>query len=75
MNRIRTLVWLIATGWLALSTPSLTSGEPFLPQQDEQVLEHLTVKATDPVAREIRALRASLLRDPQNMDVAVCSCD
>jgi tetratricopeptide (TPR) repeat protein len=71
MNGIRTLVWLIATGWLALSIPSITSGEPFLPQQDAQVLERLTVKATDPVAREIRALRASLLRDPQNMDMAV----
>ena len=49
----------------------MTFGEPFLPQQDAQVLEHLTVKATDPVAREIRALRASLLHDPQNVDVAV----
>lgn len=71
MNGIRTLGWMITTGWLALSTPSLTFGEPFLPQQDAQVLEHLTVKATDPVAREIKTLRASLLRDPQNMDVAV----
>jgi tetratricopeptide (TPR) repeat protein len=71
MKRVRTLGWMITTGWLALSTPSITSGEPFLPQKDEHVLEHLTVKATDPAAREIRALRASLLRDPQNMDVAV----
>ena len=71
MKRVRTLGWMITTGWLALSTPSLTSGEPFLPQQDAQVLEHLTVKATNPGAREIKALRASLLRDPQNMDVAV----
>ena len=71
MNGIRTLSWMITTGWFALSAPSMTSGEPFLPQQDTQVLEHLSVKATDPVAREIRALRASLLRDPQNMDVAV----
>jgi predicted Zn-dependent protease len=71
MNRIRTLGSLITTGWFALSIPSLTSGEPFLPQQDAQVLERLTVKATDPVAREIRALRASLLREPQNTDVAV----
>jgi tetratricopeptide (TPR) repeat protein len=71
MKGIRTLGWLIATGWLALSAPSMMFGEPFLPQQDEQVLEHLTVKATDPVAREIRALRASLLHDPQNIDVAV----
>ncbi len=71
MIGIRTVNWLIATGWLTFSAPSMTSGEPFLPQQDTQVLEHLTVKAADPVAREIRALRASLLRDPQNMDVAV----
>ena len=71
MKGIRTLGWMITTGWLALSAPSMTFGEPFLPQQDTQVLEHLTVKATDPVAREIRALRASLLRDPQNMDMAV----
>lgn len=49
----------------------MTFGEPFLPQRDDQVLERLTVKATDPVAREIRTLRASLLREPQNMDVAV----
>ena len=71
MIGVRTLSWLIATGWLIFSAPSMTSGEPFLPQQDKQVLERLTVKATDPVAREIRALRASLLRDPQNVDVAV----
>jgi tetratricopeptide (TPR) repeat protein len=71
MNGARTLGWMISTGWLALSIPSLTSGEPFLPQQDAQVLEHLTVKAADPVAREISALRTSLVRDPQNVDVAV----
>ena len=71
MNRIRTLGSLIATGWLALSAPSMTFGEPFLPQQDAQVLERLTVKATDPAAREIRALREGLVHDPQNVDVAV----
>jgi tetratricopeptide (TPR) repeat protein len=71
MKGIRTLGWVIATGWLTLSAPSMTSGEPFLPQQDGQVLERLTVKAADPVAREIRALRASLGGDPQNIGVAV----
>lgn len=71
MNNIQTLGRLVATGWLALSAPSLTSGEPFLPKNDTQVLEHLTVKATDPVAREIRTLRAGLLHDPKNKDVAV----
>ena len=48
----------------------MTFGEPFLPQ-DGQVLERLTVKAADPAVREIRSLRASLVRDPQNVDVAV----
>ncbi len=71
MNRIRTVCRIIAIGWLALSIPSLTFGEPFLPQLEDQVLERLTVKATDPVAREIRTLRASLLREPQNVNVAV----
>lgn len=71
MNGMSALGRMIAIGWLALSVPSLTSGEPFLPQQDAQVLERLSVKAADPVAREIRALRTSLVRDPQNVDVAV----
>lgn len=71
MNRLRTVGCLMAIAWLALSQPSLTSGEPFLPQQDAQILERLSFNAADPAAREIRALRASLLRDPQNLDVAV----
>ncbi|MEK7762914.1 MAG: tetratricopeptide repeat protein, partial [Nitrospirota bacterium] len=71
MNGIRTLCRMIATGWLALSIPSQTYGEPFLPQRDDQVLERLTVKATDPVAREVRALRENLSHDPQNVNVAV----
>jgi tetratricopeptide (TPR) repeat protein len=49
----------------------MTSGEPFLPQQDGQVLERLRVKSDDPFAREIRTLRAGLLHDPQNVDAAV----
>jgi tetratricopeptide (TPR) repeat protein len=63
--------WLVATGWLSLSAPFLASGEPFVPQQNTQVLERLTVRATDPVAREIKTLRTNLLRDPQNVDAAV----
>jgi tetratricopeptide (TPR) repeat protein len=71
MNGIRTLGRLIVIGWFALSPPSLTFGEPFLPQQDAQVLERLSVNIADPVTREIRALRASLSRDSHNLDVAV----
>lgn len=71
MIGIRILSRLIATGWLTFSAPSMTSGEPFLPQQDTQVLERLSVKAADPIARGIRALRASLSHDPQNLNVAI----
>jgi tetratricopeptide (TPR) repeat protein len=49
----------------------MTFGEPFLPQQDVQVLEHLSVKADDPIAQQIRALRTGLVHVPQNIDVAV----
>ncbi len=68
---MRIFGYVVAAGWLSLGAPPVSSGEPFLPQQDSQVLERLTVKATDPVAREIRALRAGLMQDPQNIDVAV----
>ncbi len=71
MDELRKMGCLMAIGWLALSLPSLASGEPFLPQQDAQVLERLSTNAADPVAREIRALRARLLRAPQNIDVAI----
>ena len=57
--------------WLTLGLSSPTSGEPFLPQQDTQVLERLSVKPADPVARELRTLRARLSRNPQNVDVAI----
>ena len=42
--------------WLTLGLSSSTSGEPFLPKQDTQVLERLSVKPADPVARELRTL-------------------
>lgn len=68
---MRIFGYLVAAGWLSLGAPPVSSGEPFLPQQDEQVLERLTVKAADPAAREISTLRAGLSHDPQNVDVAV----
>lgn len=71
MDRLRTAGCLIVTGWLALSQPALTSGEPYLPQQDAQVLERLSFNAADPAAREIRALRANVLRYPDNVDLAI----
>lgn len=72
MNGFRTACSLIAVGWLALvNQPSLVSGEPYRPQQDEQVLERLSIKRTDPVTRELSRLRATLSRQPEHLDAAV----
>jgi tetratricopeptide (TPR) repeat protein len=54
-----------------LSQALVTWAEPYLPQNDAQVLERLTLNAADPVAREIRALRKTLSRDPQNLESAI----
>lgn len=61
----------MALGCLALSQPPIASSEPYLPHQDTQVLERLSVNAADPVAREIRALRANVLRNPDHVDLAI----
>lgn len=71
MDGLRTLGCLMAIGCLALSQPPIASSEPYLPHQDTQVLERLSVKAADPVAREIRALRANVLRNPDHVDLAI----
>ena len=44
---------------------------PYLPQSDTQVLERLPFAPTDPSARELRALREELARQPQRLDLAV----
>ena len=44
---------------------------PYVPTADEQVLERLPLVASDPAARELRALRAELARQPERLDLAV----
>jgi tetratricopeptide (TPR) repeat protein len=45
--------------------------EPYVPGSDSQVVERLPLRAADPAARELAALRASWRRDPANVDGAV----
>ncbi|MEK6634454.1 MAG: hypothetical protein AABY94_14125, partial [Nitrospirota bacterium] len=71
MGRLRILSNLIMVGWLAWNQPSLVFGEPYRPQHNEQVLERLSVKRTDPVTRELSRLRATLSRQPEHLDAAV----
>jgi predicted Zn-dependent protease len=44
---------------------------PYIPGDDATVLERLPVRPGDPVARELRALRAALARDPHDLEVAL----
>ena len=44
---------------------------PFTPASDAEVLEQLPFKASDPVTRELRRLRAELSENPHNLDKAV----
>jgi len=50
---------------------SVASAEPYRPTDDTQVLERLSFKATDPVARELDTLRTDLRRNPRNLESAV----
>ena len=44
---------------------------PYVPKDDSVVLEHLPVRPSDPVARELRQLRAELAANPRDRAIAV----
>ena len=44
---------------------------PYIPISDEQILERLPLVPSDPAARELRALRDELARQPERVDLAV----
>ena len=58
-------------GWSTLAQVGTASAEPYRPTDDAQVLERLSVKATDPVARELATLRTDLQHNPRNPESAV----
>jgi predicted Zn-dependent protease len=58
-------------GWLMLSQGGTAHSEPYRPTDDAQVLERLSFKASDPVAREIKTLRADLRNNPRHLESAV----
>jgi len=53
------------------SLAAAVQAAPYLPKDDATVLERLPVRPGDPVARELRQLRAELARDPQNLGTAL----
>lgn len=44
---------------------------PYVPKDDAQILEHLPLRPGDPIARELRQLRAALASDPHDLDTAL----
>jgi hypothetical protein len=54
---------------LALAAPSAAAA-PFTPTDDQQVLERVPVRAGNPRARELQALRDAVQREPRNADAA-----
>jgi predicted Zn-dependent protease len=75
MSTIRTYTIGTATDWLrvfALASLAITAyAAPYIPKEDSVVLEHLPVRPGDPVARELRQLRAELAANPRKRDTAL----
>ncbi|MDF0676444.1 MAG: hypothetical protein P0120_19245 [Nitrospira sp.] len=71
MIRAQSLTVITVLGWFTLSQIGIASPEPYQPTDDAQVLERLTFKASDPVVRELEALRIDLRRNPRHLESAV----
>ena len=75
MSIIRTYTIATVTDWLrafALASLAITAhAAPYIPKEDSVVLEHLPVRPGDPVARELRQLRAELSANPRKRDTAL----
>ena len=71
MNGSRLITVLTWLSWLLVSQTLVASGEPFRPADDRLVLERLSFNPTNSVAREIRALRSNLAKNPRHLESAI----
>jgi tetratricopeptide (TPR) repeat protein len=55
----------------ALSASAGVGAAPFVPTTDSEVLERLPFTANDPIARELGAMRRQLIRQPDDLPLAV----
>jgi Tfp pilus assembly protein PilF len=56
---------------LAVGVVLRAQAAPFVPESDSQVLERLPFAPSDPVMREVGALRSQLMREPDSLPLAV----
>jgi hypothetical protein len=69
-TRRRWGLWTLTAAMAA--TPAWpVAAAPFVPADDQVVLERLTTRASDPQARELREMRRQLAAEPRNADAAV----
>lgn len=71
MIRFPSVLLLVLLGWFMLSLPDRAASEPYRPTDDAQVLERLSFKASDPVARELTTLRTNVRENPRDLVSAV----
>ncbi len=57
--------------FLIVAAPALAGAAPFVPASDSQVVERLPFTPSDPVMRELGALRNQLAREPDSLPLAV----
>ena len=55
----------------AVAAATSAIGAPYLPESDDQVVEHLPFAATQPAMRELRVLRDRLKNEPDNLPLAL----
>jgi hypothetical protein len=60
-----------AVAFIFAATVLPVTGAPFVPQSDNQILEHLPFAPNDPVIRELGALRDRLKNEPHDLPLAV----
>ncbi len=68
---IRLLTVVSVVGWFVLNEVGAAYSEPYQPTEDAQVLQRLSFKASDPVARRLDSLRTNLRRNPRDLESAV----
>lgn len=70
MIRFPLFLMLMLFGWVTMVQIRPAYPEPYLPMDDAQVLERLSFKGSDPVARELAILRTNVRQNPRNLESA-----
>jgi tetratricopeptide (TPR) repeat protein len=71
MIRFPLFLMLMFFGWVTMIQTLPAYPEPYRPTDDAQVLERLSLKASDPVSRELTTLRTNVRQNPRDLDAAV----